>query len=125
MSSPDRADTTAVLTEAITRAVEYWGTEHDEEVVILSELRVNDVIITNGQFKELVESTIAIAWADNHADLSRYGWPDNCNWFTRHEFIRQQREHWFDPTLKAVISATRTPRQFDELIEADLRAVAA
>jgi len=126
MSTPDRADTKAVLTEAITRAVEYWGGPHDEEVVILAELRVADVVITNAQFKELVESTIAIDWADNHADLSRYGWPDNCNWFTRSEFIRQQREHWFDPTMRAVISATREPRRFDELMTADaLEAVAA
>jgi hypothetical protein len=119
MSSPDRADTVAVITEAITRAVEYWGGPHDEEVVILAELRVADIIITNGQFKELVESTIAMQWADSHADLSRYGWPDNCNWFTRHEFIRQQREQWYDPTMRAVISATRAPRQFDELMTTD------
>jgi hypothetical protein len=124
MSSPDRADTVAVLTEAITRAVEYWGGPHDEEVVILSELRVADVKITNGQFKELVESTIAMQWADSHADLSRYGWPDNCNWFTRSEFIRQQRDQWFDPTMRAVVSATRAPRQFDEFIEADRLAAA-
>ena len=125
MSTPDRADTKAVLTEAITRAVEYWGGPHDEEVVILAELRVADVVITNGQFKELVESTIAITWADSHADLSRYGWPDNCNWFTRSEFIRQQREHWFDPTMRAVISATREPRRFDELMTADALEAAA
>lgn len=125
MSTPDRADTTAVLHEAITRAVEYWGTIHDEEVVILAELRVADIKITNGQFKELVESTIAVQWADSHADLSRYGWPDDCSWFTRHEFIRQQREDWYGPTLRAVLSATREPRQFDELTEAEYRAVAA
>lgn len=126
MSSPDRADTTAVIEEAITRAAEYWGGPHDVEALVFAELLAADVKITRGQFHELVESKIALTWADSNADLSRFGWPDSCNWFTRSEFIRQQRAEWYDPTLRAVISATRAPRQFDELIEADRReAVAA
>jgi hypothetical protein len=115
MSSPDRADTVAVIEDAITRAVEYWGTPHDIEAVVFAELLAADVKITRGQFQELVESKLAIAWADQHADLSRYGLQDDCNWFTRHEFIREQREDWYAPTLRAVVAATRAPRQFDEL----------
>lgn len=120
MSTPDRADTEKTLRTAVTRAVEYWGGPHDEEVLILAELRTADIKITNGQFRELVESTIATDWANDHADLSRYGWNDACNWYTRSEFIRQQREHWFDPTLRAVLSATRAPRQYDEFMTSDL-----
>lgn len=126
MSSPDRADTITVIEEAVARAAEYWGGPHDVEAVEHATLLAADVKITARQFAELVESTIAIQHADQHADLSRYGWPDNCNWWTRSEFIRQQRDQWYDPTMRAVISATRAPRQFDELMTADaLEAVAA
>ncbi|QDK01913.1 hypothetical protein SEA_VIBAKI_32 [Arthrobacter phage Vibaki] len=125
MSSPDRADTVAVIEEAITRAAEYWGGPHDVEALEFAKLIEADVVITSRQFQELVESKIAFEYADQHADLSRFGWPDNCSWFTRSEFIRQHREQWYDPTMRAVLSATRAPRQFDELIEADRLAVSA
>jgi len=113
MSSPDRADVKAVVEQAVDRAVEYWGTAHDEEAVILAELHVADIKITRGQFAELVEARIAISWADQHADLSRFGWPDNCDWFTRAEFIREQREEWFESTLRRVIVTTREARRFE------------
>jgi hypothetical protein len=125
MSSPDRADTTAVIEEAVTRAAEYWAGPHDVEHVVFAELLAADVKITRNQFHELVESKIALDWADSHDDLSRYGWPDACNWFTRSEFIRQHRDEWYTPTLRAVVSATREPRRFDELMTVDRAAAAA
>jgi hypothetical protein len=118
MSSPDRADTAAVVTEAVDKAVEYWGTAHDEEALILARLHLADVKITRQQFAEMVEAKIAINWADRHADLSRFGLPDDCNWFTRSEFIREQREEWFDAILTTVVTRTRAPRQHDELLVA-------
>lgn len=121
MSSPDRADVKAVVEQAVDRAVEYWGTAHDEEAVILAELHVADIKITRGQFQEMVEAKIAINWADDHADLSRFGWPDDCDWFTRAEFIREQREEWLDSTLATVITRTREARRFET---ADLAAAA-
>lgn len=113
MSSPDRADITAVVTEAVNRAAEYWNGPHDQEAVILAELHVADIRITRGQFAEMVEARIAISWADQHADLSRFGWPDDCDWFTRAEFIREQREEWLDATLRRVIEVTREARRFE------------
>lgn len=113
MSSPDRADVKAVVEAAIDRAVEYWGTAHDEEAVILAELHVADIKITRGQFQEMVEAKIAVNWADAHADLSRFGWGDDCDWFTRAEFIREQREEWLDSTLATVITRTREARRFE------------
>ncbi len=117
MSTPDRADTAAVIEEAVDRAAKYWGGPHDIEAVIFAKLLADDVKITRGQFQELVESSIAIDHADNHADLSRFGWPADCNWFTRAEFIRQQREEWYAPIMSAVVTATRAPRQLDELMQ--------
>ena len=113
MSSPDRADTKALVEDAVNRAVEYWGTAHDEEAMILAELHIADVKITRGQFQEMVEARIAINWADQHADLSRFGWPDDCDWFTRAEFIREQREQWHDATLTTVVTRTREARRFE------------
>jgi hypothetical protein len=115
MSSPDRADTAAVVTEAVDKAVEYWGTAHDEEALILARLHTNDIVITRGQFAEMVEAKIAINWADQHADLSKFGLPDECNWITRAEFIREQREEWFDAILNTVVTRTRAPRAFDPI----------
>jgi hypothetical protein len=115
MSSPDRADTAAVVTEAVDRAAEYWNTEFDEEAMILARLHLADVVITRQQFAEMVEAKIAISWADQHADLSRFGLPDDCNWITRAEFIREQREGWFDAILAVVVSRTRAPRELDLL----------
>jgi hypothetical protein len=113
MSSPDRADVKAIVEDAVNRAVEYWGTAHDEEAAILAELHVADVKITRGQLQEMVEAKIAIDWADQHADLSRFGWPDDCDWFTRAEFIREQREQWFESTLATVVTRTREARRFE------------
>ena len=121
MSSPDRADVKAVIEQAVDRAVEYWGTAHDEEAVILAELHVADVQISRGQFEEMVEAKIAINWADQHADLSRFGWPDNCDWTTRAEFIREQREEWFESTVRTVVARTRAVREArdaDQLVAA-------
>lgn len=110
MSSPDRADTAAVVTEAVDKAVEYWGTAHDEEALILARLHTHDVVITRQQFAEMVEARIAINWADNHADLSRFGLDDECDWITRAEFIKEQRDDWFDAILTTVIARTLTAR---------------
>jgi hypothetical protein len=110
MSSPDRADVAAVVTEAVNRAAEYWGGPHDIEVVVFAELTVADIQITRGQFQEMVEAKIAIDWADNHADLSQWDLGDACDWTTRAEFIREQREGWHDAILKTVVNRTRTAR---------------
>jgi len=118
---PDRADTTAVIEEAVTRAAEYWGTEFDVEHQAFQQLTLADVKITRQQFAELVEARIAIEWADNHSDLSRYGYEDDCDWFTRAEFIREQRAEWVTPILNAVARRTREAREFET---ADLQAAA-
>lgn len=110
MSSPDRADTKAVITEAVDQAVEYWGGPYDEEALILARLHLADVVITRQQFAEMVEAKLAINWADSNADLSRFGWPDDCDWTARAEFIREQREEWLDATLATVVTNTRTVR---------------
>ena len=110
MSSPDRADTAAVVTEAVKRAAEYWGTEFDEEALAYAGLISADIQITRQQFAEMVEAKIAIDWADQHADLSRFGWPDDCDWITRAEFIREQREQWHDAILKTAVTRTTTMR---------------
>jgi len=110
---PDRADTTAIVEEAVNKAVEYWGTEFDVEHTAYNELILADVKITRQQFAELVEARIAIHWADQHADLSRYGGPDNCDWFTRAEFIREQRAEWTEPIKHTVCRRTRDARQFE------------
>jgi hypothetical protein len=104
---PDRADTTAIIEEAVTQAAEYWGTEHDQEAALLAALQQQGVHIKRNEFAELVEAKIAITWADQHADLSRYGWADNEDWPNRAEFIRQQREEWYAPTLDRVVCRTR------------------
>ncbi|QKY78985.1 hypothetical protein Jinkies_37 [Arthrobacter phage Jinkies] len=110
---PDRADTTAVVEQAVKNAAEYWGTEFDTEHAELNKLHVADVVITRQEFAELVEARIAVEWADNHADLSRYGGDDDCDWFTRAEFIRQQREEWIVPIMARVVRRTRDARQFE------------
>jgi hypothetical protein len=110
---PDRADTAAVVTEAVNKAAEYWGTEFDTEHTELNKLHVADIVITRAEFQELVEARIAIDWADQHADLTRYGGSDNADWFTRSEFIREQREEWFGPIMHRVVTRTRTRRQFE------------
>ena len=110
---PDRADTTALVNEAVAKAVEYWGTEFDVEHEALTGLHLADVVITRQQFAELVEARIAIAWADRHADLSRYDGPDAADWFTRAEFIREQRAEWVDPIIATVCRRTRDARQFE------------
>jgi hypothetical protein len=121
MSSPDRADIAAVVTEAVTRAAEYWNGPHDVEAQTLAELTIADVQITRQQFAEMVEAKIAIDWADQHADLSRFGWPDDCDWTTRAEFIREQREEWHDAIVKTVVARTRAvraARDADQLVAA-------
>lgn len=110
---PDRADTAAVVEEAVNKAAEYWGTPHDTEHTELNRLKLADIVITRQEFAELVEARIAIAWADQHADLSRYDGDDNCDWFTRAEFIRQQRDEWYVPTLARIVRRTRDARQFE------------
>ena len=111
---PDRADTAAVVEEAAAKAAEYWGTEHDVEHTELNRLKLADIVITRQEFAELVEARIAINWADNHSDLTRYGWDeDEADWFTRAEFIRQQREEWYGPTLARIVRRTRDARQFE------------
>jgi hypothetical protein len=122
MSSPDRADVAAVVTEAVNRAAEYWGTPHDIEAVVFAELTVADIKITRGQFQEMVEAKIAIDWADNHADLSQWDLADNCDWTTRAEFIREQRDGWHDAILKTVVARTNAARA---AADADALAVAA
>jgi hypothetical protein len=113
MRSPDRADTAAVVEEAVTKAAEYWGTEFDVEHEAFNQLTLADIKITRHQFAELVEARIAIHWADNHADLSRYDGPDQADWFTRAEFIREQRAEWTEPIMNTVIRRTRDARQFE------------
>jgi hypothetical protein len=110
---PDRADTTAIVEEAVNKAVEYWGTEFDVEHTAYNELILADIKIARQQFAELVEARIAIHWADNHADLSRYDGPDNADWFARAEFIREQRAEWVDPIIASVCRRTRDARQFE------------
>ena len=110
---PDRADTTAVVEAAVAKAAEYWGTEFDVEHEAFTELHLADVKITRHQFAELVEARIAIAWADMHADLSRYDGPDQADWFTRAEFIREQRAEWVEPIMATVVRRTRDARQFE------------
>lgn len=115
---PDRADTTAVVEEAVTQAAEYWGTEHDQEAALLAHLQQQGVQIKRNEFNELVEARIAVTWADQHADLSAYGWADNEDWPNRAEFIRQQRDEWYAPTLDRVVRRTRekwTATAADEL----------
>jgi hypothetical protein len=121
MYSPDRADTTAIVEDAVAKASEYWGTEFDVEHEAFRSLVLADVKITRQQFAELVEAKIAIEWADNHADLTRYGGPDDCDWFARAEFIREQRAEWVEPILATVCRRTRDARQFET---ADLQAAA-
>ena len=121
MSSPDRADITAVVTDAVKRAAEYWNGPHDIEAPLLAELTVADIQITRQQFAEMVEAKIAIDWADQHADLSRFGWPDDCDWTTRAEFIREQRDEWHDAILRGVVTRTatlRAARDADQLVAA-------
>lgn len=110
MSSPDRADVAAVVTEAVSRTAEYWNGPHDIEAQTLAQLVIADVQITRQQFAEMVEAKIAIDWADQHADLSRFGWSDACDWSTRAEFIREQREEWHDAILRTVVTRTATVR---------------
>lgn len=110
---PDRADTAAVVEEAVQKAAEYWGTEFDTEHTELNRLKLADIVITRQEFAELVEAKIAIQWADNHADLSRYGWADDEDWFNRSEFIRQQRDEWYAPTLARIVRRTRDARQYE------------
>jgi hypothetical protein len=111
---PDRADTAAVVEEAAAKAAEYWGTEHDVEHQELNRLKLADIVITRQEFAELVEARIAVAYADSHADLTRYGWDDDeADWFTRAEFIRQQREEWIVPIMARVVRRTRDARQFE------------
>lgn len=110
---PDRADTVAVIETAVQKAVEYWGTEFDVEHTAYNDLILADVKITRQEFAELVEARIAVAWADQHADLSRYDLEDSCDWFTRAEFIRQQREEWIAPITNRVVRRTRDARQFE------------
>lgn len=104
---PDRADTAAVIEEAVQQAAEYWGTPHDQEAALLAGLQQQGVQIKWHEFNELVEARIAITWADQHADLSRYDEADDCDWVTRAEFIRQQRDEWYTPTLTRVVNRTR------------------
>lgn len=121
MSSPDRADVAAVVTEAVSSAAEYWNGPHDIETKTLAQLVISDVQITRQQFAEMVEARIAIDWADQHADLSRFGWSDACDWSTRAEFIREQREQWHDAILKSVVARTaavRAARDADQLVAA-------
>lgn len=120
---PDRANTAAVVDEAVTKAAEYWNTEFDVEQEAFTELTLADVRITRHQFAELVEARIAIEWADRHADLTRYGGGDNEDWFARAEFIREQRDEWVDPIMAAVVRRTRDARQF-ETADAELQAAA-
>jgi hypothetical protein len=110
---PDRADTIAIIEEQVAKAAEYWGTEFDVEHNAYNELILADVKITRQQFAELVEAKIAIQWADQHADLSRYGLEDECDWFTRAEFIREQRAEWVEPILATVARRTREAREFE------------
>lgn len=104
---PDRADTIAVVEEAVTQAVDYWNTPNDEEQLLLARLGKQGVVITQQQFGVMVEARIAMTHADNHEDLTAWGLPDNCDWVTRVEFIHEQRVEWYDPAMKAVVTATR------------------
>ena len=119
---PDRADTAAVVEEAAAKAAEYWGTEHDTEHTEHARIAAAGVVITRQEFAELVEARIAVAYADQHADLTRYGWDDDeADWFTRAEFIRQQREEWITPVMARVVR--RTADKW-EAVSIDLQAAA-
>lgn len=108
---PDRADTTATIEAAVTRATEYWGGPHDQEFVILAELQQQGIVIKRADLADMVEARIAIDWADQHADLTRYGLSDEADWFTRAEFIQQQRTEWLQPALARVVRRTWEQQQ--------------
>lgn len=63
-----------LIEAAARRAVEYWGTAHDEEELILAELAAAGLTVDRSAFVVMVEALIAVADADSNRDLSAYGW---------------------------------------------------
>lgn len=80
----------ATIAAAAKRAVDYWGTDHDEEDVILAELAAAGLTVSKSDFADLVEPLVAIADADSTRDLSAYDWSANPDFSELSAFVDQQ-----------------------------------
>lgn len=90
------------ISDAARRAVDYWGTEYDEEAVILAELACTGLIVPADEFRIMVEALIAATAAEADRDLSPYGGPARPDSATLGAFLDDQRDD-FDAALDRVV----------------------
>lgn len=92
------------ISDAATRAVDYWGTEHDEEAVILAELACTGLAVPRDEFRIMVEALIAFGNAEADRDLSGYGGPARPDAATLAAFLDDQKGE-FEAALARVVDS--------------------